>query len=431
MLVVLFFWLLHVNTLDISAIVPLNFTEDGLHFTVHFELAFVNISMQVLFHTNSNYTLVKTPETLEPNLCWCNVPGWVENEGVAIVSDYCKNTESSECENFVLRELEISLDLIDVISFSKFECQRCDELDFMGGGFFSEYIVTTASHDPSLNPVVSWENGFSGLPWLSPANENESEIIEFIIAGGPFLRWTNFLTLPANEYQWAESRYRYSSESIPNVFEVYDFSTCNTSLTGTHIKAVIDTSHVCLRLPAYAMSTLSRLLNCKWYQDEEDKLVGCYFLSQPSEFPWFTFSLYQNGPLFGINLEDLYIESSNKLCVIQTDVSDQENFIRFGTMAVKAFGAIAFDYKHSRVGFLTSDLLQFVYSSSLCNEIPTATNLKCRSYVLYDVNSEGNCAVNSSVLSAILGLSLTLVLLTSLNMGLRWLVEQNMTLTHA
>jgi len=432
--VVLFFLLLYVNTLDISAVVPVSFTEDGLHFTLHFELPSFNISSELIFHTNSEYTLVESPK---PYGSFCNIlPSWVEDQGIeitALSTDECLEEGSSYDETWLSdqRDLEITVDLVDSIDvkFPNFSCSSCVDEGFMGGGFFSQYNVTTVTHDPPLNPLASWENGFAGLPFLSPEDEGDNEIIEFLMNDEPFLRWTNFQTLNESEYQWAESRYHWSDESIPNVFEVYDFSTCNTSLTGTHMKAVIDTSNVCLWLPEAAMANLSYLLGCDLHQDKN--LLGCYFASRPPELPTFTFSLNQNGPLFGIPLEGLYIESSDKLCIIQTDTTNEDKVIRFGTMVLKAFEAVAFDYKYSRVGFPTSDLYQSDYSSSLCNEMPIAADVSCQSYVLYDLNKHGKCVVDSTVLSTILGLTLTVFLLSFLNMGLRWLVEKNMTLTHA
>jgi len=416
----LFFLLSYVNSLDISDVVNVGFTEDGQHFTISLELLYSdsNISSELLFHTNSSWTVIKIPESLS----LCNfLPSWVENQGIQITADECP--EGSE--NLETLQLEITADLIDSIDvhFLKFNCTRCVENDFMGGGFISEYAVMIhqVSHDPPLNPLASWKNGFAGLPLPS----GDTEIIEFIITDEPFLRWTNNNTLRVDEYQWTESRY-YNHESIPNVFEVYDFSACNTSLTGNHMKAVIDTSNVCLRLPADAMATLSLLLDCIWEEDSNENKVGCYFKSRPSELPIFTFSVTQTGPLFGIPLEDLYIESSNKLCVIQTSFNDEK--ILFGTMALRAFSAVAFDYQHKRVGFPTRDLFESAYSAGQCHEVPEVSDLSCQSYILYDIDSDGKCIVDSTVVSTILGLTLTVFLLSILNIGLRWLVERNMTL---
>jgi len=434
--VILFFLLLYVNSLDTSAVVPVSYTEDGQHFTISFNLSTLDISGELLFHTNSSYTVVDVESSVSLSLWYrvvdvespvslslCNsFPSWVENQGIQITADVCP--EGSE--NLKTEEIEITPDLIDLISvtFLKFNCSTCDEHNFMGYGFISNMTVQNPSHDPPLNPPASWERGFTGLPLLPDGDDNG--IIEFNIADEPFLRWTKSV----DEYQWTESRYHYH-ESIPNVFEVYDFSTCNTSLTGNHMKAVIDTSNVCLRLPALAMKTLSLLVDCNWEEDANRTRVGCYFESKPKELPVLTFSLTQNGPLFGIPLEDLYIDSSDKLCVIQTSAFNDDKIL-FGTMALRAFSGVAFDYEHMRVGFPTSDLFESVYSSgNYCHEIPEASDLSCQSYILYDVDSDGKCIVDSTVVSTILGLTLTVFLLSSLNIGLRWLVEQNMTLTHA
>jgi len=414
--VILFFLLLYVNSIDTSVVVPVSYTEDGQHFTISFELPDFNIFTELLFHTNSVYTVVEIPD-YSP---LCNFQ--VENHRIQITDDGCPKRS----ENLETVALEITADLIDVIdvNFSKFNCSRCNETNFMGG-FFSGYDVKSVSHDPPLNPLASWEGGFAGLPLLGKDDDNW--IIEFNITDEPFLRWDN--TIGANEYQWTESRYHYH-ESIPNVFEVYDFGTCNTSLTGNHMKAVIDTSNVCLRLPWEAMRTLSKLLDCNWEEDANQTRVGCYFESKPTDLPVLTFSLTQTGPLFGIPLEDLYIDSSDKLCVIQTSSLDEDKIL-FGTMALRAFSGVAFDYGNKRVGFPTSDLFESVYSSGHCNEIPEVSDLSCQSYILYDVDSDGKCIVDSTVVSTILGLTLTVFLLSFLNIGLRWLVEQNMTLTHA
>lgn len=418
---ILFFLLSYVNSLNNYDIVNVSFTEDGQHFTISLELLYsgFNISSELLFHTNSSLTLIKIPESLS----LCNfLPSWVENQGIQVTAEECP--EGSE--NLQTLQLEFTADLIDSfqINFLKFNCTNCIEDDFMGGGFFSEYDYydNPVSHDPPLNPRAAWKNGFAGLPLLGGGNE----ILEFKLTEEPFLRWNNWnRTLTEDEYQWTESR-KYSHDSIPNVFEVYDFSVCNTSLTGNHMKAVIDTSNVCLRLPANAMATLSLLLDCIWEEDSNENKVGCYFKSRPSELPVLTFSLTQTGPLFGIPLEDLYIESSNKLCVIQTSFNDEK--ILFGTMALRAFSAVAFDYLHMRVGFPTRDLFESAYSSGQCNEIPEGSDLSCQSYILYDIDSDGKCIVKSTVVSTILGLTLTVFLLTILNIGLRWLVERNMTL---
>jgi len=433
--VILFFLLLYVNSLDTSAVVPLSYTEDGQHFTISFNVPSFNISGELLFHTNSTYTVIRHPSPYGLSLC-NTLPSWVENQGIQITTDGACPEGSTNAQ---MEWLEITPDLIDSIyvDIVKFDCsgccKYCVEHNLMGAGFIWEYEVKDVSHDPPLNPLASWERGFAGLPLLPDGDGNT--IIEFNIADEPFLRWT--YEASADEYQWTESRYHYH-ETIPNVFEVYDFSTCNTSLTGNHMKAVIDTSNVCLGLPIPAMETLSHLLDCNWeelyhwsfeWQTEHGSL-GCYFESKPTELPVLTFSLTQNGPLFGIPLEDLYIDSSDKLCVIQTS-SFNEDKILFGTMALRAFSGVAFDYNHTRVGFRTSDLFESVYSSGHCHEIPEASDLSCKSYILYDIDSDGKCIVKSTMVSTILGLTLTVFLLSFLNIGLRWLVEQNMTLTHA